>query len=374
MSVDLINLLMEYGCSDKNQTQEETITNSTVTFLQLRDFLICSGEIFYEDAENNVYVASIHSSFLGMNRAVVALQIHGSKIYVAGYAKEGLVNQNSWKRTYKRLETFCKANRTNTKDSKLKIKKITTFVLLAIAVIVIVGIGLIFEEIQQTRTATKNYNAAVAEYNEQVELYNRIVELTSIDNISGLPVMLETLAIESEGLGANLLVVMGSNNKDIIIADTKTIQRMATEVKSAIELLNQITAPTGEWVINRLATVEMITGSQAVTEELDPDDLLGKDGGFSACVYFTVSNIDPEEITGGSIVAKGTDAGGAVEVYKTVQEAEARCEYLAGFDGTVLYSGSYAIVGTMVIRTSYKLTNEQQMELTNAITIALTSK
>ena len=56
----------------------------------------------------------------------------------------------------------------------------------------------------------------------------------------------------------------------------------------------------------------------------------------------------------------------------TVEDAEARCEYLSGFDGTVLYSGSYAIVGTMVIRTSYKLTNEQQLALTDKITSAVT--
>jgi hypothetical protein len=149
---------------------------------------------------------------------------------------------------------------------------------------------------------------------------------------------------------------------------------MTIEVKSAVTLLKQITAPTSDWVIEKLGTVEKITGTQAVTEELDPDDLLGKEGGFSACVYFTVSDINPEETVGDSIVAKGTDSGGAVEVYPTVKDAEARCEYLSGFDGTVLYSGSYAIVGTTVIRTSYKLTNEQQMELTNAITVALTSK
>ena len=231
-----------------------------------------------------------------------------------------------------------------------------------------------FSEIQQTCVATKAYNAAVVEYNEQAELYNQSVELTCIDNISGLPVVLETLATENEGFWANLLVVIGSNNKEIIATDTETIQRMTIEVKSAVTLLKQITAPTSDWVIEKLGTVEKITGTQAVTEELDPDDLLGKEGGFSACVYFTVSDINPEEIVGDSIVAKGTDAGGAVEVYPTVKDAEARCEYLSGFDGTVLYSGSYAIVGTTVIRTSYKLTNEQQMELTNAITVALTSK
>lgn len=92
------------------------------------------------------------------------------------------------------------------------------------------------------------------------------------------------------------------------------------------------------------------------------------------CIYFTVAAARPNEVPGNSTVAKGTDAGGAVEVYSSLADAEARVEYLAGFDGTVLYSGSYAIVGTMVIRTSYKLSNEQQFDLTNAITTALTWK
>ena len=148
---------------------------------------------------------------------------------------------------------------------------------------------------------------------------------------------------------------------------------MSEQIQTAIKVVTQITAPDGEWISNRLSNVNGITGIQAVTEELDSDDLLGKEGGFFACIYFTVHAINSEEVPGNSIVEKGTDAGGAVEVYSTLADAEARCEYLAGFDGTVLYSGSYAIVGTMVIRTSYKLTNEQQFDLTNAITGALTS-
>ena len=374
MKIELVNLLMEYGCANKEFAHEETITNSNVTFLQIRDFLISSGEIFHEDTENNVYVAPLRSGLFGMNRTVVALQIRGSKVNVAGFAKDGAIKQESWKKTFAKIEAFCQGKKANEKKPKSKVCKIITLGLLTVAIIVVIGIGLMFSEIQQTCVATKAYNAAVVEYNEQAELYNQSVELTCIDNISGLPVVLETLATENEGFWANLLVVIGSNNKEIIATDTETIQRMTIEVKSAVTLLKQITAPTSDWVIEKLGTVEKITGTQAVTEELDPDDLLGKEGGFSACVYFTVSDINPEEIVGDSIVAKGTDAGGAVEVYPTVKDAEARCEYLSGFDGTVLYSGSYAIVGTTVIRTSYKLTNEQQMELTNAITVALTSK
>ena len=111
--------------------------------------------------------------------------------------------------------------------------------------------------------------------------------------------------------------------------------------------------------MERLNTVESITGTQAVTETLNPDGLLGKEGGCSSCIYFAIAAARPNEVHGNSIAEKGTDAGGAVEVYPSLVDAEARVEYLAGFDGTVLYSGSYAIVGTMVIRTSYKLSNEQ---------------
>lgn len=100
--------------------------------------------------------------------------------------------------------------------------------------------------------------------------------------------------------------------------------------------------------------------------------MLGKDGGYTACLYFTISDIDSDSVEGDTIVDKGTDVGGAIEVYKSVKDAEARCEYLSGFDNTLLYSGSYAIIGTMVIRTSYRLDGESQLELTTEITKAFT--
>lgn len=201
MKVDLITLLIEYGCSDKECIHEETITNLDVTFLQIRDFLISSGEIFHEDTENNVYVASVQSGLFGMNRTVIALQIRGSKVNIAGYAKEGSLKQKSREKTFAKIEAFCKGKKANKKKLKSRISKIITISLLAVAIIVVVGISLMFGEIQQTRIATKAYNAAVVKYNEQAELYNQSVESTCIDNISGLPVVLETLATESEGVG-----------------------------------------------------------------------------------------------------------------------------------------------------------------------------
>ena len=51
----------------------------------------------------------------------------------------------------------------------------------------------------------------------------------------------------------------------------------------------------------------------------------------------------------------------------------ARCEYLSDYDNTILYSGSYALLGTMVIRVSHLLDNKGQYDITSEIVEALTS-
>lgn len=85
-----------------------------------------------------------------------------------------------------------------------------------------------------------------------------------------------------------------------------------------------------------------------------------------------MSEIDQEKIPGNSIVDKGTDCGGSIEIYESRKNAEERCSYLSEFENTILYSGSYAIVGTMVIRTSYLLNGNEQLKLTDEITKKLT--
>ena len=280
MEINLKNLIMEYDCPNEESIKEEVILNCHLTFLQLRDFLISAGEVLYEDIENKVYVAFIRSGKHGINGAKFAIQLHGSKLNVVGYINEGLIKQNLWVRSFSKLERACLGEKPIEDKLKSKRKKYLLYGLLVILSIIVISIGLLFGEIQQTRTATKIYNVAVSEYNEQVELYNKFVEMTCIDNISGLPIALESLSTEDEGFFANLLVVLGSNNKDIIVTDTNTINGMTNQVKEAEDILKQITAPTSDFVMERLSTIENITGTQAVTQELDPDGLLGKEGGF----------------------------------------------------------------------------------------------
>lgn len=148
-------------------------------------------------------------------------------------------------------------------------------------------------------------------------------------------------------------------------SDIQTIHDLSNYLSDDIEILKQITAPSEFWVMNRLENVDDVLSIQPVTPDNDPNGLLNKEnGGYSACIYFTSTGI---EVDGDTPVDKGTDGGGAIEVYRSLEDAEGRCDYLSGFDNTVLYTGSYAIVGTMVIRISYIYTDEAQYEMTDRI-------
>ena len=92
-----------------------------------------------------------------------------------------------------------------------------------------------------------------------------------------------------------------------------------------------------------------------VVKDNDFNEILGKQGEYTSCVYFTVKGIASDKVQGDSIMKKGTDGVGDIEVFKTVEEVQERIGYLAAFDNTLFYSGSYALDGTMVIRTSYLL-------------------
>ena len=130
--------------------------------------------------------------------------------------------------------------------------------------------------------------------------------------------------------------------------------------------------PTEASIIAGLNEMPNIVDIAAATEYNDPNGQLNKEGGYVAHVYFSVDVIDQDQILGVTLIEKGTNAGGSIEVYKTVNDAKKRDEYLSTFDGTVFTSGSHKVVGTCVVRTSYLLTASLQNILANNIEKMLT--
>lgn len=211
----------------------------------------------------------------------------------------------------------------------------------------------------------KAYNDAIMDYNLVAEEYNKAVKETSIDFIKGLSKSFPT----KKEYGDNEIINL---SEDELCSSLEAVFRDTDKIIDEYLVVTQITNPSTAFVYERLEEVDGITGIETVSMTNDPNQLMGKEGGYVGCLYFAFKDVDSSSIPGTTIVDKGTDAGGAVEIYKSLDEALARCDYLSQFDGTLLYSGSYAIIGTMVVRTSYKLDNKQQVDLTNDITKRLT--
>lgn len=139
-----------------------------------------------------------------------------------------------------------------------------------------------------------------------------------------------------------------------------------SEAKSALQIsiqkYNLVNAPNEDYIIKCLEKVADIVEIEAVTPSNDPNGKLGTEGGYTSQVYFSCSLINQDSIKGNSVVEKGTVCGGSIEVYSTVEDAINRDSYLATFDGTE-YESSHYVIGTVIIRTSGKLSELQQSEL-----------
>ncbi len=127
------------------------------------------------------------------------------------------------------------------------------------------------------------------------------------------------------------------------------------------------------FVIDVIKKIPNIINIDAATEYNDPNGQLNKQGGYIADIFFSVDVINQNSIAGITLVEKGTDAGGSIEIYNNVEDAKKRNEYLANFDGTILSLGSHKVIGTCVVRTSSKLTASLQNILSNNIEKALTN-
>lgn len=158
-----------------------------------------------------------------------------------------------------------------------------------------------------------------------------------------------------------------------VITDLANAQRA---YEQSVTIQRQITAPSDDFVLERLKQIDSILSLAAVTKSNDPNGLLETEGGYIGCIYFSDSRVDKTKLdlnpSQYDVISMGTIGGGAIEIYATREDAEARNQYLSKYDGTDLDPGSHTVLGTMVIRASSQLSEKQQGELTNQIVDLMT--
>lgn len=233
----------------------------------------------------------------------------------------------------------------------------------------------------------EKYNVARTSAEEKnVKLDNAISAAEAL-TLEGEPALDETLipvleTAVSEAKAAKQSITEMPETKNEIISvnevlngiDYSNVLSNLSEKQAALERsIKQyalVNAPTETYIIDCLSKVPNVIDISAVTEDNDPNGHLNKAGGYTAQVYFSSDLINQDEIDGITVIDKGTDCGGSIEVYSTAEEANARNDYLASFDGGIFASGSHTVIGTVLVRTSDKLTASQQKEMEgNIITI-----
>lgn len=272
----------------------------------------------------------------------------------------------------------------------MKNKKVVIITSAIVALLVIVGIVLWYVNIQMPyNNAVKDYSAAVKIINEKnAEIDEAIAKLQILID-SGEKTLDDTIidkakeVVKTADVSKILIDKMPKKTEDIITKTTelrqpidysdilKQLNDTYISFDTSIKQYKQFITPTEEFVIQRLQTIDEVKDVRAVTEDNDPNGNLNKPGGYTATVYFESSNVNQSNVYGTDLIDKGTDAGGAIEVYANEKDAIKRNDYLASFDGGVFASGSHKVVGTVLIRTSDELTASKQKALEEKVINAL---
>ncbi|MCL2606222.1 MAG: EbhA [Coriobacteriia bacterium] len=198
-------------------------------------------------------------------------------------------------------------------------------------------------------------------------------------------VALESLIAEAkEALGAGTTIPAMPDDTADILAVTQSLNELdysayenmlaerSQSLKDSIALKQQITNPNEAFIIERLQGIESISGITAATEAQDPNGQLNKQGSYTAAIFFLCDLVDQDSVVRpedfeDEILDGGTDGGGSIEVFRTIEDAQQRYTVLDTFTGTPFSPGSQYVIGTIVIRTSKLLTASQQTELTEQI-------
>lgn len=301
-------------------------------------------------------------------------------------------NAKAKKAKEKKQKTTFKQRIKNNVDSIKKSKK-KQIILLSITVCLIISMCVfLFLTVfnNDWKIACKNYESAykVAEKknNDLEKLMIEAEKLVYSDNTAldeNLRPALETSISEAKSAlkdlpGKSLFIknIKSKTNKLNKIDYTAEYEKLKNDydnLDKSIRKYKLVYQPTEAYVIDCLKNVKYVKNIAAVTEENDPNGHLNKPGGYTATVYYSDDRIKlDKDIYGKTVIEQGTDGGGAIEVYATVEDAEERRDYLSAYDGGILANGTHTVVGTVLVRTSNELTATQQKEMESAIIEALT--
>ena len=193
---------------------------------------------------------------------------------------------------------------------------------------------------------------------------------SSVDEIEAASQKVE--ASKTELTGKDEEVKAASISLPDYMDHIEALDKGKSDLEDSYAIRKQITNPKQKFVMKRISKVKPIVNMAPVTEKNDPNGHLGKKGGYTSTIYMSCKWLSTRSLSGNKLIDEGTSAGGAIEVYRNVDDAKRRDSYLGGFDGTAFSSGYHEVLGTMVLRASDDLPYSKQKKLTKLMKKELT--
>lgn len=157
-------------------------------------------------------------------------------------------------------------------------------------------------------------------------------------------------------------------------ADKKELEDAMKAFEDSQKKYKLVDNPTRDYILSRVGKVKGIDEITFLTEKNDPTKKIGKSSQYYAKIVFHSVKVDHYGYDNKleTLAEIGNPAGGCVEAFKTVEDAEKRDAELKNLEGTIASPGSHKVIGTLVVRTSDELTASQQRKLEAALVKELT--
>lgn len=348
----LTNIIGNHIELNKCSIKQDNLYLNTSDIDSIKEKLIIIGDVIEYNKENSELLLKIRIKESNYTDSYVALLVKDKIIYIVAVSKEGIFKQHIAKKNINRVKNILLNKKNNV------IKNLKRFIVVIVALALFAFISIYYIDDGKYQKYLNNYSNVINNYNNTVKEYNELASSLYLNNIDIIDKNIDLL---------NEQVLMNEVSKKNVKSKCKYIEEELINLIDKYASLQNINHPSEEQILNALYNIEEITDICPVSKDNDPNGLLNKEKGYYSCIYFKDEAVDQSIIPGNTTIEKGTDCGGAIELFNNSNDALERCNYLEQFDDTLLYSGSHEILGTIIIRTSYLLSSDDQLKLTNNI-------
>lgn len=104
----LLSVLTKFPNVKKTKVRFSTVAVNDLSFLKLYRLLAENGRVIEINEADQYVIIAIAASSISLNEGVAAVLLKGEVLYVAAYAKEGLIKQYSIGKIIQRLTELVK--------------------------------------------------------------------------------------------------------------------------------------------------------------------------------------------------------------------------------------------------------------------------